>query len=60
MSIINDFYLLSQRPNHEIKKKGEIGDTPDGEKGVHPWRMYQESRRRASGKKVGVEKGGVV
>jgi hypothetical protein len=43
-----------QVPIHEIKKKGEIGDTPDREKGVHPWRMYQELRRRASGKKVGI------
>ena len=33
-----------------------MGDTPDREKGVHPWRMYQELRRRASGKKVGMEK----
>jgi hypothetical protein len=34
-----------------------MGDTPEREKGVYPWRMLTELRRRARGKKVGMESG---
>jgi hypothetical protein len=31
--------ITSELPDHEIKKKGKMGDTPEREKGVYPWRM---------------------
>jgi hypothetical protein len=34
-----------------------MGDTPEREKGVYPWRRLVELSRRARGKKVGMGRG---
>jgi hypothetical protein len=34
-----------------------MGDTPEREKGVNPWSMWRELRRRVRGKKVGMGSG---